>query len=100
MGGAQPIDEVGAAKHRYRGLSGGGASPDRGGSSAPGSLRLRGNPMNAAEKLYEECQQGLRQLQEECPHPEQTDWMEEWWAPGHSTDRTVKTRPSVSLMEL
>lgn len=46
--------------------------------------------MKAAEKLYKEYQEQLRQLQEECPHTDQTDWMEEWWALGHSTGRRVK----------
>jgi hypothetical protein len=47
--------------------------------------------MNAAARLYEEYQQRLRQLQEkDCPHSEETDWMEEWWAPGHSAGRKVK----------
>jgi formylmethanofuran dehydrogenase subunit E len=46
--------------------------------------------MNAAEKLYQEYQQRLTRLQQECPHSEQTDWMEEWSAPEHSTDRKVK----------
>jgi hypothetical protein len=26
----------------------------------------------------------------DCPHTDETDWMEEWWAPGHSTGRKVK----------
>jgi hypothetical protein len=47
--------------------------------------------MNAAQRLHDEYQRKLKQLQETCPHKEQTDWLEEWWAPGHSTDRMVKT---------
>lgn len=47
--------------------------------------------MNAAARLYEEYQQKLKQLQDkDCPHSEETDWMEEWWAPGHRTGRKVK----------
>jgi hypothetical protein len=46
--------------------------------------------MNAAERLYEQYQRDLKQLQETCPHEQRTDWMEEWWAPGHSTGREVK----------
>jgi len=46
--------------------------------------------MNAAERLYEQYQRDLRHLQETCPHEQLTDWMEEWWAPGHSTGREVK----------
>ena len=46
--------------------------------------------MNAAERLCEQYQRELKQLQEICPHEQLTDWMEEWWAPGHSTGRKVK----------
>jgi hypothetical protein len=46
--------------------------------------------MNAAERLYEQYQKDLKHLQESCPHEQLTDWMEEWWAPGHSTGREVK----------
>jgi hypothetical protein len=46
--------------------------------------------MNAAERLCEQYQRDLRHLQESCPHDQLTDWMEEWWAPGHSTGRKVK----------
>ena len=34
--------------------------------------------MNAAARLYEEYQQRLKQLQDkDCPHSEETDWMED-----------------------
>jgi hypothetical protein len=46
--------------------------------------------MNAAERLYEQYQRDLKRLQEACPHDHLTDWMEEWWAPGHSTGRSVR----------
>jgi hypothetical protein len=46
--------------------------------------------MNAAERLYEQYQRDLKHLQETCPHEQLTDWVEEWWAPGHSTGREVK----------
>ena len=46
--------------------------------------------MNAAERLYEQYQRDLRHLQDTCPHEHLTDWMEEWWAPGHSTGRKVR----------
>jgi hypothetical protein len=50
--------------------------------------------MNAAARLYEEYQQKLKQLQgKDCPHSDETDWMEEWWAPGHSTGRRSKHVP-------
>jgi RNA polymerase subunit RPABC4/transcription elongation factor Spt4 len=47
--------------------------------------------MNAAERLYKQYQRDLKRLQETCPHEKLTDWMEEWWAPGHSTGREVKS---------
>ena len=46
--------------------------------------------MNAAEKLHEEYQRQLGHLQETCPHEKRSDWIEEWWAVGHSTERKVK----------
>jgi hypothetical protein len=46
--------------------------------------------MNAAQRLYEQYQKDLKHLQETCPHEQLTDWMEEWWAPGHSTEREVR----------
>jgi hypothetical protein len=46
--------------------------------------------MNAAERLYEEYQRSLKHLQETCPHEQLTDWVQEWWAPGHSTGRKVR----------
>ena len=47
--------------------------------------------MSAAQKLHEQYQRELRQLQETCPHAQITDWIEEWWAPGHDTGREVRT---------
>ncbi len=46
--------------------------------------------MNAAQKLYKEYQKELAQLQATCPHAKLTDWIEEWWAPGHPTGRKVQ----------
>jgi formylmethanofuran dehydrogenase subunit E len=45
---------------------------------------------NAAALLYEEYWQRLRALQESCLHPELTEWMGEWWAPGHFIGRQVQ----------
>lgn len=47
--------------------------------------------MNAADRLYKQYQSELHRLQEHCPHETLTDWMEEWWAPGHSTEREVRS---------
>jgi hypothetical protein len=46
--------------------------------------------MNAAERLHKKYQKDLRHLQQTCRHKKLTDWIEEWWAPGHSTGRRVK----------
>jgi hypothetical protein len=46
--------------------------------------------MNEAERLHKEYKEKLKHLQEACPHEKQSDWIEEWWAPGHSTGRMVK----------
>ena len=32
----------------------------------------------------------IEELQANCKHEKSTDWMEEWWAPGHSTGMVVK----------
>jgi hypothetical protein len=47
--------------------------------------------MNKAADLHEDYEKKLKELQETCPHEEMSDWMEEWWAPGHSTGYQVKT---------
>lgn len=55
--------------------------------------------MNAAAKLYEEYQQRLKQLQDkDCLHSDETDWMEEWWAQGHSTGRKVKVCTNCNMV--
>jgi hypothetical protein len=46
--------------------------------------------MNAADKLFADYQRKLRHLQEMCAHSRATDWVEEDWAPGHSTGRAVQ----------
>lgn len=46
--------------------------------------------MNAADKLRKEYERKLKELQEACLHEKRSAWIEEWWAPGHSTGRKVK----------
>ena len=31
----------------------------------------------------------MKELQKECPH-KNTEWAEEWWAPGHSTGYDIQ----------
>ena len=59
-----------------------------------------GTVMNAAEKLYQQYQWDLKQLQDTCPHKQLTDWVEEWWAPGHSTGRRVRACANCNLVLL
>lgn len=54
--------------------------------------------MNAAEKLYQQYQRELKQLQDTCPHEQLTDWVEEWWAPGHTTGRRVRACANCNLV--
>jgi hypothetical protein len=46
--------------------------------------------MSEINKLRERHKWEIERLQEECPHPTSTGWLEEYWAPGHSTGRQVK----------
>ena len=54
--------------------------------------------MNAAQRLYDQYQRQLKDLQTSCPHQKSTEWMEEWWAPGHSTGRQVKACTDCNLV--
>lgn len=45
---------------------------------------------NAAARLYDDYQQRLHALQDACPHTELTEWIQEWWALGHATGRSVR----------
>jgi len=47
--------------------------------------------MNKAKELYAKYEADLKELQENCPHTEESDWMNEYWAPGHSSNFRVKT---------
>ena len=42
------------------------------------------------QELKEEFDIKVALLQEYCKHENQTDWMEEQWAPGHGTGSLVK----------
>ena len=46
--------------------------------------------MNKAEALRRQYEADLACLQETCPHTELSEFMGEWWAPGHSTGRSVQ----------
>jgi len=40
--------------------------------------------------IDEDYQRKLSELQANCPHTKLTDWMDEWWALGHSTGYSVQ----------
>lgn len=43
-----------------------------------------------AKTLLEEYNLKLKQLQDECKHENVTDWMPQYWAPGHTGGQMVK----------
>src|SRR5437868_4146394 len=45
---------------------------------------------NKAAQLKKEYERKLAELQDACPHEFLTEWLQEVWAPGHSTDRMVQ----------
>jgi hypothetical protein len=42
------------------------------------------------KELYEKYLSDLVALQKECKHEKESDWLEEQWAPAHTTGRIVK----------
>ena len=46
-------------------------------------------PMNTAQDIRECFDKKLKQLQENCTHQE-SEWMEQYYAPAHSTGKEVK----------
>lgn len=46
--------------------------------------------MTSQKELYAKYESDLKELQSKCTHIEISDWLTEYWAPGHSTDRKVK----------
>ncbi len=42
------------------------------------------------ERLREEFERKVTQLQKGCSHKVLSEWTEEWWAPAHSTGYEVK----------
>ena len=47
-------------------------------------------PKEDVKQMRERHKKDIEALRTECKHEKLTDWMEEWWAPGHSTGRKVK----------
>lgn len=43
-----------------------------------------------AKSLREDFENKLKNLQENCKHEDLSNWIEEWWAPGHITGFMVK----------
>jgi len=46
--------------------------------------------MSEYDKLKVKFDKAVKELRENCPHTEISDWMDEWWAIGHSTGRKVR----------
>jgi len=46
--------------------------------------------VSEAKKLMDAYCQKMKELQENCPHKEVSGWIEEGWAPAHSTGYLVK----------
>ena len=47
--------------------------------------------METARDMHERHKQELKELQDKCQHPKISDWVDEWWAPAHSTGFQVRT---------
>lgn len=45
--------------------------------------------MLSAKDIRKKCDEDIKQLQHICQHIE-SQWMEQCWAPGHFTGRTVR----------
>ena len=47
--------------------------------------------MENIDQMLDRHRKEIAELQKKCNHPEISNWMDEWWAPGHSTGRSIKT---------
>ncbi len=48
-----------------------------------------GFQMLTAKEIRKKCDEEIKKLQEVCDHSE-NEWMNEYWAPAHSTGRIVR----------
>ena len=46
--------------------------------------------MSEQERLFNEYQKKLKELQDSCPHLEKSEWMDYQWAMAHSTGQAAK----------
>lgn len=46
--------------------------------------------MKTAKQLRDKFEKDLEELRKKCKHSKKSDWMEQHWAPGHSTGSVVK----------
>ena len=46
--------------------------------------------MKTAKELKDKYEADLKELQDTCPHTDQSDWMDHYWAPAHSSGFEVK----------
>lgn len=56
----------------------------------PSEKRVKVRSLSELEKLEAEFEANKKKLQDSCPHPEKSEWIEHWWAPGHSSGFCVK----------
>ena len=46
--------------------------------------------MSTYDELKNEFDENVKKLRAECTHPDISDWIDEYWAPAHSTGYKVK----------
>jgi len=46
--------------------------------------------MVTAQELKDKYKKDLKKLQDNCKHEDVSDWIQEYWAPGHMSDFEVK----------
>jgi len=46
--------------------------------------------MKTHKQLEEQFEKDVEELQNKCKHQDVSDWMDQWWAVGHTTGYQVK----------
>jgi len=46
--------------------------------------------MKTYKQLEKQFESDVEELQKNCKHEDISDWIEEWWAVGHSTGHRIK----------
>jgi hypothetical protein len=74
-------------KPRYYGFT---TKPDSELCTCKGQANIPVEGDMTAKTLLEDYQAKLKQLQEECRHENVSDWMPQYWAPGHTGGQMVR----------